>query len=130
MTYEEYCGVRDRYGLTDYSVAHASHVSRSALSQWKNGNTKLSDANMERLERFVNRLENGKNESAEELFNKPTKKEPVHDTDLADIIPKIQSYRVKLQSGVEVELTFEEYNALKTGIDAYVEAWAKLNKKA
>ena len=54
MTYEEYCKLRDSRGLTDYAVARQAHVSRSSLSQWKNGISKPTKRTIMLLQNFFN----------------------------------------------------------------------------
>lgn len=50
--YEIYCQLRDAAGVTDYKVAKATGVSRSAFTDWKKGESKPKRENLEKIAAF------------------------------------------------------------------------------
>lgn len=119
MTYEEYCKLRDSNGLTDYAVAKSANVSRSCLSQWKNGNTEPSRATQERLERFFSAYPSRR----ESGFSSPVLIET--NMKAIDPSPTVAFYYIKLIDGSTVRLSSDEYSKLQEAIDAFTYAWIK-----
>lgn len=118
MTYEEYCNLRDSCGLTDYAVAKMAQVSRSALSQWKNGNSKPSKHTQERLDRFFSSDYFQLNGSEDLAII-----ESGHST--VDPSPRVAFYFIKLMDGTTIKLSADEYNKLQEAIEAFTYAWVK-----
>ena len=50
--YEAYAQLRDTRGLTDYRVAKDAHVSKTTLSDWKNGKREPTYQTLEKLARY------------------------------------------------------------------------------
>ena len=119
MTYEEYCNLRDSYNLTDYGVSKLTGISRSSLSQWKNGNSEPSRATQERLERFFSAYPSRR----ESGFSNPV----LIETNMKAIgpSPTVAYYFIKLMDGTTVRLSSEEYKKLQEAIDAFTYAWIK-----
>lgn len=118
MTYEEYCELRDSNNLTDYAVAKSANVSRSCLSQWKNGNTEPSRATQERLERFFSGYSFRVDGIPDPILVEPSPK-------TIDPAPTVAYYFIKLMDGTITRLSAEEYKKLQEAIDAFTYAWVK-----
>jgi transcriptional regulator with XRE-family HTH domain len=119
MTYEEYCKLRDSRGLTDYAVANQANVSRSSLSQWKNGASKPSKRTIMLLQNFFNdhkELEVFKPDKAIAFPERP-------------IFGSITGYVVDLGKGLSVEITPQEYKELSEAIDIFIKTWVRARKK-
>jgi transcriptional regulator with XRE-family HTH domain len=129
MTYEEYCKLRDSYGLTDYAVASLSEVSRATLSQWKNGRSKPSKSTINKIKRLF--------ENYETTMQKPFEKTTFLNPDIAFYDPQsgekyyiepgpaINKVSVKLYDGTSCDLSLAEYKQLSTAINAFIFAWIK-----
>ena len=50
--YEIYCQLRDQAGVSDYKVAKETGVSRSAFTDWKNGESKPKRENLEKIAEY------------------------------------------------------------------------------
>lgn len=127
MTYEEYCKARDSYGLTDYAVAKLAKVSRSALSQWKNGLSKPSKRTMNHLELFFssNKAMNSHLDYDYVIDNPDYPGDPSH---AYIITPQIDGYTLKMNDGSACRVTAQEYQELKAAIDIFAKTWIQTRK--
>lgn len=121
MTYEEYCSLRDCYNLTDYAVAGLAKVSRSTISQWKNGKTTPTKSTIERLDRFFKNYQTGE----PEIYLEDGE---LHQRSFGQVIsPSVCSYFIKLLDGTTISLSAEEFDSLQKAVDAFTYAWIKSN---
>lgn len=134
MTYEEYCKLRDSYGLTDYAVASLSEVSRATLSQWKNGRSKPSKSTINKIKRLF--------QNYETPLAKPARGTAMFRTDYVyspadfsgneihlELNPEINTISIKLYDGSSCDLTLAEYRQLTFAINAFIYAWIKDKKQ-
>lgn len=121
MTYEEYCNLRDSYNLTDYAVAGLARISRSTLSQWKNGKTKPTQSTLERLDRF---FRNYRSPDPDLYFEDGMLRQRSFGRIMS---PSVTSYYIKLMDGTTISLSADEYNSLQKAVDAFTYAWIKSN---
>lgn len=119
MTYEEYCKLRDSRGLTDYAVAHQANVSRSSLSQWKNGASKPSKRTIMLLKNFFDN-----NQAL--LSIDPGKTIAYSDR---HIFSSISGYVIDIGDGSNIEISPQEFKELSEAVDIFVRTWVLARKK-
>lgn len=123
--YEEYAKIRDARGLTDYDIAKRCGISQSSLSRWKNGQSSPSKRTRFKIcgvlgippaSKFVG--DNGNNEFL--IEGSPFK-------ELARI--RLANYIIRLSDGSVANLTNDQYDELKTSVDAFIDAWVHTHIK-
>ena len=133
MTYEEYCKLRDSYGLTDYAVSSLSEVSRATLSQWKNGRSKPSKSTINKIKRlfegYKTTLEKPAGSSEMFKFDYIFSPAKIGGSDIrVELSPEINAISIKLYDGTSCDLSLDEYKQLTYAINAFIYAWIKDKK--
>ena len=124
MTYEEYCEKRDGMGLTDNAVASLSGVSKSTLSQWKNGKLTPSKRTIARLMSFISTYD----PTTMDLYN-------IGSEPSMTIYPKtpfynptcwVESFGVRVNHGHPIKLTNDQFDELRQAAEIFVDTYLRI----
>lgn len=129
MTYDEYNEMRTTLDLTDYAVSQLTGVSKATLSQWKNGKLKPSKRLVNKLEFFFENYDPKK--PWDFYITMPNKARTTTEYSRPEIIKEtfwVESFGVKVNNGVAVELTERQYDELKKNTEIFADTWLKANK--
>lgn len=119
--YENYAKIRDAMGLSDFEVAKRAGISRAALSRWKLGHSSPSNRTRFKLcqvlgipptMRFT-----GMNDKQEFVIENEFAESDLMRT------KRLATYALTLTNGSVVNLTDDQYQELKKGVDAFIDAW-------
>lgn len=125
MTYEEFREKCDKLRLTDYAVSKLTGVSKATISQWKNGNTKLSDSVRNKINYLLENYDPDKYfQMPPYLSDEPWSSLSTNNEPSKPVV-RFDSYTVMLDDGIPIEITVDDYKKLKSDTAIYAHAWLK-----
>lgn len=134
-SYQNYVYYRNKMGLSDYAVSSLASLSKSTISDWKNGKHQPQAKTLKKIARLLNCEVNDfyiNPQPQKDLIksdNLEIRIEPNRPFTPADNLPKrISSYLIELSSGQFCELTADEYKELQCAINVFIDSWIKSKK--
>lgn len=123
--YDNYARIRDKKGFTDYEVSKAIGISRSVLSEWKNGKHSPSKKNRTKISQFLGLP------PTDYFFSDDEKSYLIEAKSNSKSLleNRISAYQLKLLSGQSCDLNPEEYSELKNAVDIFIDSWIRSKKK-
>ena len=133
-SYNNYIFYRNRSGLSDYQLAQIAGVSRSILSDWKNGKHYPHNKNLKKIADALGVTVNDFYVTPNTDYVIKADGQPIAvvesngTVNVASLSNRITAYSAMLLSGEVVTLTADEYKELQTAIDIYIDSWVRSKK--
>ena len=134
-TYENYLYYRNKSGYSDYKISCLAGLSKSTISDWKTGKHHPHNKTLKKIADILGIDVNAFYNSvpSHELVMMANKKydemkveQPMNDSLMN---ANLSSYKMRLTSGEEVELSPGEYKELQKAVTIFVDSWIRSQKQ-